>query len=240
MRVAILRSMNAIQRSWGDDSSEVTRPGDVLALSGELGEPLDDVWPVDLFVEEGWEDDESPALSFYIVGGPPSVVRLQQPRRVITHAHGVVKRIEEDRVLLGTPGSACHEITLGYRLPASVDLRPLIGRRVRVMLQEEPPAGGRSGQTLTIRTAEDRVWLVARCGPIEGVEHCLAGVDVEVSLSMAGDGPLVVATPDLPYLVAPGREARMRIGASRYVVELVSRDDAGQAAYFIADDLLWH
>jgi hypothetical protein len=231
--------MNALNRSWADDSSEVTRPVDVLALSGELGANDDDVWPVELFLEDAW-DDTSPDLSFFLVGGPPSVVRIQQGLGVLTQAQGVVKRIEEDRVLLGTPGSRSHEISLGYRLPASLDLRPLVGRRVRVMLEEEPPSGGRTGQTLTIRTADDRVWLVARCGATQDVVHSLGGAAVRATLSSDEDGPLVVALKDDLHLVAPGGDMRMSVGVSRYVVELVSRDDSGCAAYFIADDLLWH
>ena len=42
--------MNALYRSWPDDSSEVTRPVDVLALSGERGANDDVVWPVEAFL----------------------------------------------------------------------------------------------------------------------------------------------------------------------------------------------
>jgi hypothetical protein len=231
--------MNALDRSWSDDSSEVTRPGDVLALSGEPHANDDQVWPVEAFLEDGWED-ESPALSFFLIGGPPSVVRMHYWAGVVTQAHGVVKRVDEDLVVLGTPGSPFHEISLGYRLPASLDLRPLIGRRVRLTLEEAPPSGGVSAQTLTIRTADDHVWLVARFGGVRGVEHCIAGVEVHMSLSMRDDGPLVITPPDLRHSVARGEEAMILIGSCRYIAELVWRDDSGSAAYFIADDRLWH
>jgi len=230
--------MNA-HPSWADESSEVTRPVDVLALSGEHAANDDEVWPVEVFLEESW-DDTSPDLSFFLVGGPPSVVRIPQGQGLQTQAHGVVKRIEEDRVLLGTPGSTSHEISLGYRLPASLDLRPLVGRRVRVMLEEEPPSGGRSGQTLTVRSADDRVWLIARCGAALDVAHSLGKAVIRVRLSPEDGGPLAVLLPGIQHIVPPGGERRMRVGASRFVVEHVSRDDAGRAAYFIADDLLWH
>jgi len=230
--------MNALDQSWADDSSEVTRPGDVLALTGERGDD-DGVWPVEHFLEDGW-DDESPPLSFFVIGGPPSVVRMHYWGGVVTHAHGVVKRVEEDVVILGTPGSSCHEISLGYRLPASLDLRPLIGRRVRLTLEEAPPSGGLTAQTLTIRTADDHVWLVARFGSVQGIEYLIGGVEVLVFLSMKAEGPLVVATPTLQHSVAPGEETLVAIGPARYAVEHVWRDDSGCAAYFIADDRLWH
>ena len=235
-------AMNALDRSWSDDSSEVTLPGDVLALTGERGANDDVVWPVEAFLEDGWQDesDESPALSFFIVGGPPSVVRMHYWAGVVTQAHGVVKRVEEDLVVLGTPGCPAHDISLGYRLPASLDLRALIGRRVRVTLEEGPPSGGVAAQTLTIRTGDDHVWLVARFGGVRGLEHCIQGVDLQMSLSMRNGGPLVVALPDLKYSVGPGEEAMTLIGSCRYIVELVWRDDSGSAAYFIADDRLWH
>jgi hypothetical protein len=68
----------------------------------------------------------------------------------------------------------------------------------------------------------------------------LAGAEVRVNLSPKDGGPLVVATPDLQHIVAPGGEAHMTVGKQRFVVELLSRDDAGRAAYVIADALLWH
>jgi hypothetical protein len=224
---------------------DVTRPVDVLALSGEQVAAAndDDVWPVELFLEDGWLeegwDDPSPAMSFFIAGSAPSVVRLEQGSRSLTHAEGVVKRIDEDRLLLGTPGSSSPEVSLGYRVPASLDLRVLIGRRVRLTLEEES-SGRRTEQTLTVRTFDGRAWLVARCGGMKDAGHALGAADVRVSLSSNDGGPLVVAAPDLQHIVAVGGEARVRVGTSRYVVEVVSRDDSGGAAYFIADDRLWH
>ena len=228
--------MNASHSSWADESSEPTLPGDVLALSGERAASEEDELSSSDFLEDGWES-ESPSMSFFILGGAPGVAR-KWGRLVVTQAQGVVKRFEEEALLLGTPGSSCNEISLGYRLPASLDLRPLVGRRVFVTLEEEPPSGGRAGQTLTLRTADDHVWLIARCGTVQ--DHSIGGTAVRVSLSPRSDGPLVVAAPDLQHIVAPGGEARMRIGTSRYVVELVSRDESGRAAYFVADDRLWH
>lgn len=218
----------------------MTRPVDVLALSGERAASVDEeeVWASD-FLEDGW-DDETPALSFFILGGAPAVLHARREPLAVTQAQGVVKRFEEDVLLLGTPGSSCNEVALGYRLPASLDLRPLVGRRVRLTLEEDPPSRGRAGQMLTLRTADDRVWLIARCGAVQDVAHSIGGVAVRVSLSPRHDGPLVVAAPGLQHIVAPGGEARVGIGASRYVVELVSRDAPGCAAYFIADDRLWH
>jgi hypothetical protein len=216
----------------------VTRPREVLAPSGEHATSNDDDFPVDLFVDEGW-DDESPVPSFMVVGNPPSVLRMQRASGAVTQAHGVVKRIEEDCLILGTPGISSNEVSVGYRLPASVDLRPLIGRRVWLKLEEDPRSGGSSGQTLTIRAADDHVWLIARCGRAHDEEHSLGGAVVRMSLAPKEGGPLVVAAPDLRHIVPPGSETRMKVGASRYVVEHLSHDE-GCASYFIADDQLWH
>lgn len=235
--------MTTAHFSWADDtldsSLEETCPGDVLALSGEMVANDDDVWPVELFLEDEWDADARDP-HFFVTGGPPVVLRMQCGRQLVTQAQGIVKRILEDRLILGVPGMTTNEIALGYKLPASVDLRPLIGRRVRVMLEEEAAPGGRAGQTLTVRTLDDHVWLVARIGAAHDVAHALGEGTVRVTLSPKHDGPLVVAAPGLQHIVSPSGEATMRIGASRYVVELVSRDGAAYGAYFIADARLWH
>jgi hypothetical protein len=223
------------------DSTEPTRPGDVLALTGErpANDDNEDSCPIEISVDEGWEGDPS-APSFFVVGGPPSVLRKPRGSLLVTQAHGVIKRIHEDRLILGTPGSSANEITVGYRLPASVDLRALVGRRVRLTLEQERQSGGRCGQTFTIATRDDRVWLVARHGGVGEVSHGIGGVLAHVTSSANDGGPLVVALPDLQHIVAPAGETRMRIGASRYVAEFVSRDPSGYVAYIIADDALWH
>ncbi len=232
--------MRAMQRSQAaeDMYDEVTlRRGALASVHPIEAEVVDD--GVDVAVDDGW-DDESAPVSFFIEGDRPAVVRLQKSCALVTQAQGVVKRIEEDRLLLGTPGIAAHEVALSYRLPASVDLRALVGRRVRLTLVDEPSRGGGSGQTLTIATLDGRVWLVARYGGAREVTHTLAGAPVRVTLSPKVGGPLVIAPPDLQHIVAPGGDARMKIGQARFVVEVVSRDEAGKVAYFIADALLWH
>jgi hypothetical protein len=206
------------------DEDEITIPVDVLALTGERA-----------------ANDPGGALSFFVAGPPPSVLRARRGRSVVTRARGRVKRIQEDLVILGTPGSPANEVTVGYHLPASIDLRPLVGRRVHLTLDEEEEASGdRCEQTLTVRTHDERVWLIARWGEIEYASHALGNVVLRLTLSPDEGGPLVVATPELHHAVAPGGEARMRIGLARYVVELLSRDASGHAAYLIADAGLWH
>jgi hypothetical protein len=121
-----------------------------------------------------------------------------------------------------------------------VDLRGLVGRRVRLTLEEETRAGGRVSQTLTVRTFDDRVWLLARQGIDGDTSHDLGGTPVRVALAPSACGPLVVSARDLEHIVPAGGEAHIRAGSSRYVVEHVSRDDSGAASYFLADDLLWH
>lgn len=207
-----LGTMNTLHRSWDDGtldpSDDVTRPGDVLALTGER--PAND------------------APAFSVAGPPPAVLRVQLPGRVVTTARGIVKRTLEDRLVLGKPGRSSDEVHVGYALPASIDLRPLAGRRVHLTLDEEEAApDGRVAQTLAIRTHDDHLWLVARRGCLRDDVHAFAGAPAPVTVSPKEGGPVVVSVADLPTIVAPGGEARFRIGESRYVVELVSRDERG-------------
>lgn len=250
--------MNAIQLSPPSDSwDEILDDEDLeledadddesLAALEDIESDGGDSGPVAIALEESWLDETwdsldagDPSLSFDIEGDRLAVHTAHRTRGTVTEAQGIVKRIEEDRILLGTPGLSTDVAVVRYRLPASLDLRALVGRRVRISLVEAPGPGLRRAQTLTIRTGDDRVWLVARSGPVNDVAHTLAGCVVRVSFSPADGGPLVVSPPDVRHIVGAGSEVRLRLGAARFVVELVSRDLAGCGAYFIADDLLWH
>jgi hypothetical protein len=159
----------------------------------------------------------------------------------VAQARGIVKRIEEDHLVLGTPGSKAREVLVGFRLPASVDVRPLIGRRVRLALEEEPRPRGVAEQTLTVRAATDgHVWLVARRAGEGEATHAVGDTKVRVTGSPNDGGALVVAAGDLRRIVPPGGDARIALGGARYVFEHTLRDPAGCAAYFLADDRLWH
>ncbi|HEY8038662.1 MAG TPA: hypothetical protein VIF15_02670 [Polyangiaceae bacterium] len=185
-------------------------------------------------------EDDPPGVRFHLEGDPHAVRRYRRGWVCITRGKGVAKRIEEDRLHLGTPGVQQSDAAMDYSLPASIDLRPLVGRRVILGLSEEPlPHGGR-GQTLTVQTRDGRVWLVARYGGGGAVAYHMGGLEVRAALSPRHDGPLVVGTPDLQWLVPPGGTAHMKLGISRLVVEHVSRDGAGCGSYLVADRLLWH
>jgi hypothetical protein len=220
-----------------DQFEEATVPGDVLALSGERAAGGYDVLPSDLLLEDGWEDPSAP-VSFSIGGRAPSVLRMPRGRACVTQAQGRVKRVLEDIIVLGTPGTATCDASMAYRLPASIDLRPLLGRRVRLTLEE--PTGSNGGQTAVVRTLDDHVWLVAQYGALDDVTHAVGGATVRLTLSPKEGGPLVVSTPELRHIVAPGGDARLRIDGWRYVAELVSRDRLRRAACVIADERLWH
>jgi hypothetical protein len=176
-------------------------------------------------------------VAFRIDGEHPSVVRQEGLNALFTEATGLAKRIEEDCLRLGTPGAPVHAVSMMYRLPASIDLRPLVGRRLRLSLVDEP--GPTFGQTLTIGTVDGRVWLVARYGGTDGVTHDIAGARVRVRLSAMEDGPLVVTALDLEHVLGPGSDAPMSIGNRRFVIEHLARD-RGCVAYVIADHSLWH
>jgi hypothetical protein len=130
------------------------------------------------------------------------------------------------------------EISLEFALPLWLDLRQLVGRRVRLTLVHESAPGGGEGQTLTVNTRDGRVWLIAHFGGMQDVAHTIAGTEVRAALSQRPEGPLVVGTPDLQLLVTTDARARMDVGKARLVVDFISRDEAGCAAYVIADETL--
>ncbi|HEY6460209.1 MAG TPA: hypothetical protein VIY73_08655 [Polyangiaceae bacterium] len=257
----------------------MTRPVDVLAMTGERRAGSSSGFPLASFLSERWDDDDAihDALTvpqqdaldvlllddadaweeaipddddsdlpfaFHVAGPPGRVARIQRGDRALTQANGIVKRIEDDALVLGTPGSRVDEITVGYRLPASLDLRALIGRRVRVTLDEHLAEDGVTARTLTIHTAGDRVWLVAFCGTAANATHVVEGKSVRVTMGPREDGPLVVAVEAVRHVVAPRGEARIAVGGRRLAAELVScereRGDAGRVAYYLVDDALWH
>jgi hypothetical protein len=249
--------MNAIQLAPPSDSYDEVFDEDLELADADSSDSLGalediesdggDSGPVAIALDEAWLDETwdsldagDPPIRFDVEGDRLAVHSARRTRGTLTEAQGIVKRLEEDRIVLGTPGLSTDVATVRYRLPASLDLRALIGRRVRITVVEEPGPGLRRAQTITIRTADDRVWLVARSGPVRAVAYTLAGSVVRVSFSPTEGGPLVVSPPDARHIVGAGSEVRLRFGAARFVLELVSRDPAGCGTYFIASDLLWH
>jgi hypothetical protein len=158
-------------------------------------------------------------------------------RPIAASVTGPVKHVDEDHLDLGTPGFRTALASLEYHLPASIDLRPLLGRKVRLFVGDvrSPTAHGR---TLTIHGDRDRVWLVAHHGS-NPLWQNIAGIDLSVAASPELGGLLVVGPPGRTCVVAPGSSAPIAWGASRFVVELLLLG-RGTASYVIADERLWH
>jgi hypothetical protein len=140
--------------------------------------------------------------------------------------------------------TGAHRVMLSHNLPSSIDLRPLLGQTLRVTLVDEvAPNGTGASQTLSISGASGRVWLVARFGPVRGVVHTLGTIEVRAALSQRSEGPLVVGTEQLQWLVAAG--CHVRLGAAALgrsedlVVEHITRPSLDSAAYLMAETAIY-
>jgi hypothetical protein len=125
-------------------------------------------------------------------------------------------------------------VTVTHNLPSSVDLHPLLGKSLRVTLVDDG-----ASQSLTICGIGGRVWIVARFGPVHGVVHSVGGTEVRAALSQRADGPLVVGTETLQWLVNPGCHVRLGGAAAGLVVEHVARVSAEAAGYVIVESVLY-
>ncbi|HEX8792072.1 MAG TPA: hypothetical protein VF765_14050 [Polyangiaceae bacterium] len=176
------------------------------------------------WIDDGWDPAEMPAVSFAI-----------EPRRAtsarLSRAEGVVKHVDEERLHIGTPGFRNEHAQLEYHLPASLDLRPLVGRRVHVEIAQ--------GRTLTIWGDTGRLWLVAHRGR-DAFWQSVGGFDLCVSISKEAEEMVVVGPGGQSHILRCGESARITCGSRSWIVELVAYYEPGEGAYFIADASLWH
>lgn len=177
------------------------------------------------WIDEGWDDAELPPVSFAI-----------EPRQgasaaFVSSVEGIVKHVDEERLHIGTPGFRAARAFLEYHLPASLDLRALVGRKVRVDIVQR--------KTLTIWGDTGRLWLVAHRGS-NAFWQSVGGFDLCVTISQDAKEMLVVGPSGQEYVVACGESARITWGSRAWVVEFVAYDGPGEGAYFIADASLWH
>ena len=138
----------------------------------------------------------------------------------------------------GGEGGVFHE------LPAVIDLRPLLGLSVHVTTMSEAGAGEQPTKTLVVSGASGRVWLIARSGNVHGVTHAISPTchesDVHAALSQRPDGPLVIGTEELQWLVPVGQSAHIRMrDGSVLRAFLVERRADGTASYVLADPSLF-
>jgi len=176
------------------------------------------------WMEEGWECAELPPVSF-------AIEPHREGRARVSSVEGIVKHVDEERLDIGTPGFREERAFLEYHLPASLDLRPLVGRRVRVEIAQ--------GRTLTICGDTGRLWLVAHYGK-DAFWQSVGGVDLCVSISRDAEQMVVVGPSGEQHVVECGGSARISWGSRAWVVEFISYAESGEAAYFIADACLWH
>jgi hypothetical protein len=176
-----------------------------------------------------------PAIRFALEGRSSIRPRTAGRRTMIRAAEGRVLGIEEARLWLGEGD----DVALSYSLPASIDLAPLVGRRVRVAIRHEPLREGPNSQLLTIADEDGPVRLIAHFGEANGHVHAIGDTHVRVALSLREGGPIAFGTEHLQCLVQVGEHVLLRDRDSAYVMEFIARSRAGYAAYAIVDRALW-
>ncbi len=172
---------------------------------------------------------------------PPLGFALERDGRqsFVPFVEGIVRHVDEQRVDIGTPGFREAVAWLAYHLPASLDLRPLLGRRLQIQHDRRCRPDGEIDETLTIRGRDGRLWLVAHIGQ-SPLWHSVEGVDVSLSVSKDVQQLRVGGTPGRDHLLESGEYARVPCGRQELVAEFVEWSETGQAAYFLADASLWH
>ncbi len=186
--------------------------------------------------QPSWKCVEAvPAIHFAFEGD--SSVR---PRRVsrkvsILTAEGRVESVDDGRMWL-TDG---HEVALAFELPAAIDLTPMIGRRARVTLRDEPLASGPMGQLLTISDVDGSVRMIACYGAVQGSMHALGDMNVRVALSQRAGGPIVFGTSQLQSVVHVGEHVEVSDASGAWIMHVVARTASGYAAYVIVERGLW-
>lgn len=167
-----------------------------------------------------------PALLFSVEGpGAPRGGRL-------VVAEGRVEDVGAHVLLLDG------DVRLGFVLPDRVDLRSLVGKRVKLALNDEPSTSGPRAQTLSVTDPAGRPLVVARFGPA-GQVHTIGGSRVRAALSQRPDGPMAFGTERLQYVVKVGQHVRVCDGRGDLVVHFVARTAYDYVAYVIVDRTLW-
>jgi hypothetical protein len=184
------------------------------------------------WVDEQWVISAEP---------PPLGFALERDGRqsFLPFVEGIVRHVDEQRIDIGTPGFRAAVAWLAYHLPASLDLRPLLGRRLQIQHVRRCKPDGEIEETLTIRGRDGRLWLVAHVGQSPFWQN-VEGVDVSLSVSKDAQELRVGGNPGRDHLLQSGEYARVPCGRQELVAEFVEWSETGQAAYFLADASLWH
>ena len=182
------------------------------------------------WIDAQWVSAEPPPLGFALE---------QDGRQFVPVVEGLVRHVDEERLDIGTPGFRAAVAWLAYHLPASLDLRPLLGRRVRIEHERRCRLDGEAEDRLTIRGCDGRLWLLAHVG-LSPFWQNVDGIDVSLSVSTDAQELRVAGSPGRDHLLQSGEYARVPCGRRELVAELVECTETGQAAYFLADASLWH
>jgi hypothetical protein len=182
-----------------------------------------------------WKLDEA-SMPFQLDGDLVPTSRTTSRRTWISSAEGGVVRVGESHAWIAGE----HAVALRHTLPDPIDLRALIGRRVRVTLVCSTAPDGSVTQTLTISGDDGRLYLVAHAGHVKGNMHTLGSLSVYVALSQRPGGPMVFGTSRLQSLVRVGDTVKVQDGNDSYVLHFQSRPTNGSASYVIANKELWH
>lgn len=177
----------------------------------------------------------APPIRFALEGRSSIKPGTGSRRATLRAAEGRVLACEDGRLWLGDGD----DVALAYALPPPIDLRALVGRRVRVALRHEPLREGPLSQLLTVADEDGPIRLVAHFGEASGHLHQLGGTHVRVALSLRDGGPIAFGTDHLQCLVHVGEHVMLRDAASEYVMHFIARSRAGYAAYAIVDRALW-
>jgi hypothetical protein len=166
-----------------------------------------------------------------------TAIRACAKRRetTIATAEGRVEAVDDDRIWL-TDGD---DVTVELTLPSCVDLRPIVGERLRITLRDDPSSTGPTGQLLTLSDESGRTRLLAFYGRVQGNQHVVGEVNVRVALSQRSGGPLVVGTSQQQCMLGAGEEIAVRDALGDYVIHFVSRTSSGYAAYVLVEKAMW-
>jgi hypothetical protein len=133
------------------------------------------------------------------------------------------------------------DVCVLHELPVGVDLGYLVGRSVRATTVSEQVASETPSRTLTIQDDDGRAWLIARTGPVHGVTHAVSpdAPTLHAALSQRPDGPLVIGTSELQWLVPVGQSALVCMpNGALFRALLARRNRDGTASYVIVDERL--
>ncbi len=112
---------------------------------------------------------------------------------------------------------------LGELLPRSIAVSDLFERSIRVTNEDG---------VFTL-TEGARVWLLVGVNKQAGV-HRLDGLEIRAAASQRPQGPVMIGTPEIQWLLDVGEHAYV----GSYVLYVVSRGPSG-VTYAIVDEELW-